>query len=145
MEILAHSCKAFEDHYYSLSLITAWGIIEKLLQARWQRYIDDHREVQVEVAGELVPLVNSERAKKLRDGNNFTASVVTETLVCLEQLPFALYKPLNQVRDARNKWMHELRPVTRDAAHSALQLAQGMLRQIEGIDLSIPVQTQLHL
>jgi hypothetical protein len=144
VEILAHGCKAFEDHNYSLALVTAWAVIEKMLQARWHGYIDGERAAREIVDGQQVPRVNSDRAKKLKDGNNFTASVVTECLTCLSLLPFPLYKPLNQVRDARNKWMHELRPVTRDAASQAVQLAQDMLRQVEGIDLTIPVGTRLH-
>jgi len=145
VEILAHGCKAFEDHNYSLALVTAWSVIEKMLQARWHRYIDGERAAKEDVDGQQVPRVNADRAKKLKDGNNFTASVVTESLTCLGLLPFPLYKPLNQVREARNKWMHELRPVTRDAASQAVQLAQDMLRQVEGIDLTIPVGTRLHI
>jgi hypothetical protein len=143
-ELLAHSCKAFEDHEYSLSLIVSWAITEKLLQCRWSRYLSEERQNKVEVDGEQVPLLTKEREKKLTDGNQFTASVTTEFLTCLGLLPFKLYQRLNRVRNARNHWMHELQPVSWEAASDAIRLAQEMLREVEGVNFSIPVLTRFH-
>jgi len=138
-ETLSFSCKAFEDHNYNLCLITAWGIIEKLLKLLWDRYINENRKNMVDLNGEKTLLINADRAKLLRDGNHFTASVITEVLTCMERLPFTFYKSLNEVRNARNKWMHELRPVQSDIAYQGLKLAQDLLRHVDGFDFTIPV------
>ncbi len=43
-ELYLRSCKAYEDHNYSLAVITAWVIVEKLLYLHWERYINKNRQ-----------------------------------------------------------------------------------------------------
>ena len=134
VELCLRSCKACEDHNYALSLVTAWALVENLLQRLWSRYIDDQRDRQVE-DGEV--FLNSARREKLTYGRDFTASVISEFLSLADIIPFELFQVLSKVRKARNDWMHELRPVTRLDANEAVGLAQRMLNFVDKLDFAI--------
>lgn len=134
VELCLRSCKACEDHNYALSLVTAWSVVENLLQRSWSRYIDDQRDRRGE-DGEV--FVNSARRDKLTDGRDFTASVISEFLSLADVIPFDLYQILSKVRKARNDWMHELRPVTRLDANAAVVLAQRMLNFVDKLGIAI--------
>ena len=73
-----------------------------------------------------------------------TASVISEILSLENSLPFALYQELSDVRGARNDWLHELKPISREDGQHALHVAEEMLRLVDGIDLSLPGGLQLH-
>ncbi len=144
VEILAHSCKACEDHNYNLALVTAWAIIEKTLSECWGRHLDDLKSQNVEVQGQLLPVMNSDRKRNLT-GSDYTASIISETLNLLGLLPFELYRRLKRIRDGRNHWLHRLKPVSGQDADKAIQLAQDMLRHTERVDLNVPIHFGLHL
>ncbi|MDP9379592.1 MAG: hypothetical protein M3Q29_05470 [Chloroflexota bacterium] len=137
-DLYNRSCKAFEDHDYNLCLITAWAIVENTLQKRWSRYIEANRKR--EIGGEFVPFINSKRQDRLTDGDAFTASVIIEVLSLVDLLPLDLYHDCNTVRKARNGWIHNLAPVDRDTAMTAVSTAEAMLAQVQGVRLqAIPV------
>lgn len=140
--LLAHSCKAFEDHDYSLCLVTAWTIAERLLWARWEEYLRANRTR--EVNGEAVAFVNRDRMKKLLDGRDFTASVVSEILSLMDLLPYSLYRDLASVRGRRNAFLHGLGQVARQDAECAVRVAEEMLRLVTGIDMLVPLQSAIH-
>lgn len=135
VELCLRSCKACEDHNYAFSLVTAWAVVENLLQRLWSRYVDDQRGRQVEEDAEV--FLNSARREKLTDGRDFTASVISEILSLVDLIPFDLYQVLSKVRKTRNDWMHELRPVTRLDANDAVELAQRMLNFVDKLDIAI--------
>jgi hypothetical protein len=140
-ELHMRSCKAYEDHNYNLCLITAWAIIERLLQTLWTRYVDDYREKQID--GAAVTLINADRKSKLTESRDFTASVVSEILSLTERLPFSLYRDLSTIRKARNDWIHDLIPVSREAAGLAIQTSEGMLSLVEGLNLKVPLVSRI--
>jgi hypothetical protein len=51
----------------------------------------------------------------------------------------ALYADIETVRRARNRWLHGLEPPTVADAKLSVDLAQEVLRAVEGIDFEIHV------
>jgi hypothetical protein len=141
VELYLRSCKAFEDHNYALSLVTAWAVVENLLQRLWIHHIGEQKQKTVEGTDVFI---NSDRMSKLADGRDFTASVISEFLSFADVLPFKVYQNLSYVRRARNDWMHELKPVTRLNAIEAVQLTHQMLNLVDELDLNIPIGSRLN-
>ena len=101
----------------------SWAIVEALIHKRWTSHI----------AG--APGMNSDRRQKLT-GRDYTASVKIEMLALAGRLTSEEYANAEVVRKARNKWMHELRPVTSSTANYAAGLAARLYQN----DFSIPVR-----
>jgi hypothetical protein len=139
-DLYLRSCKAWEDLDYGRCLVDAWALTEKLLQARWNRYLEENRLREVE--GSKVAFINSERKKTLTS-STYTASVITEILSLLGLIPFDLYRDLSEVRSARNRWLHDLRRVSSDEAIVSIRAANRMLRLVDGIDLTLSVFPQV--
>jgi hypothetical protein len=118
---------SLQDHDYPRSLITAWTIIERLLDLKWSEYMKGHRKVTIE--GEEISFINSDRLKKL-EGRDYTASVRTEVLSLLGILSFEVYKDMENIRKVRNGWMdgwmdgwmHELKQVKMSDARDAIKV-----------------------
>jgi len=141
-DLYLRSCKAHEDHNYSLSLVTAWTIAENLLHRLWRHYVGENRLRQT--ADTKLVFINRDRRDKLMDSRHFGASVISEILSLADQLPFELYQKLSEARDARNRWLHELRPVSRDDGLRAVETAEQMLRMVDEIDLKLSLVSRLH-
>lgn len=135
------SCKAYEDHNYALCLITSWAVTERLLQTLWTRYLDQNREKHID--GTSVTVINADRKSKLTETRDFTASVISEILSLTEQLPFDLYKDLSTIRKARNNWIHDLKPVPREAAGLSIETSERVLELVEGLKLKVPLVSQI--
>ena len=54
-------------------------------------------------------------------------------------IPFTLYKDLKVVRQARNDWIHKLKPVSRETAQASIDLAERMMALVENLDLQVSV------
>ena len=121
--LLLRATKATEDEEYGLALIIAWSLSEQMLNARWVEYLRGQG-------------ASNARVRKLQE-RDWTASVVTEALSVAKQLDDEHYTALNAVRKARNRWAHELGPVSEDEAHRAVRLAGSMLRSIGGFSLAL--------
>jgi hypothetical protein len=135
-------CKAFEDHYYSLCLVTAWTIIEKLLRLLWESYIDQNRDRGSATGG--ASFINADRKKKLTEGRDFGAAMISEILSLVDRINFSLYTDISEVRRVRNDWIHGLRPVPREAAAKSAELAEQMLSKVCGLDLKVPLSWKIH-
>ena len=72
----------------------------------------------------------------MTEGRDITASTTAEILSLLDRLPLDLFRNLSKVRGARNKWIHDLAPVPAGTAHLALEVAEDMLRLVEGLDIA---------
>jgi hypothetical protein len=123
-----------------MSLILAWAVTEALLGELWERYLDKTKTRPGDGEHLLMP---STRKKRLSGGPDMTASLITEMLSLLEQIPFSLYRRLSEVRAARNKWIHDLRPVSAETTLTAMSVAEDMLEVVHGVSLSMP--RSLHL
>jgi hypothetical protein len=142
VELYLRACKACEDHNYSLSAVTAWVAIEKLLYTRWDRYVERNR--QRDVDGSQVTFINAERKERLTEGRDFTAAVISEILSLTGEMPFAVYNDMSKVRQVRNRWMHEFHPATRQEAELAVGTAARTLLLVEKIDVEALLAVQLH-
>jgi hypothetical protein len=89
------------------------------------------------------PFMARKRMERLSDGPDMTASLTVEMLSLLERIPFPLCRRLNDVRGARNKWIHDLRPVPAPTAVTAMGVAEEMLELVHAVSLSLP--RSLHL
>lgn len=141
-DLLLRSSKALHDHNYSLSLITSWSIAEKVLQLRWEKYLDSQKEREDD--GKKIVFINKDRKKNLMNGRDYSASVVSEILSLAGILSFELYKDMQLVRKARNNWIHNLSPVSRETAELSIKVAATLLYYFERIYLSFPISTSLH-
>jgi hypothetical protein len=141
-DLYARSCKAFEEHNYPLCVITAWAISEKLLRLLWERYVEANRERTVE--GKTVVFINKNRKERLTKDREFTAGMISEFLSLTNALPFPLYQQLTEIRKARNAWMHDLRSMSRELAELSVNVAEQMLRLVDGIDLHAPLIARLN-
>lgn len=140
-ELYTKACKSYEDHDYATSLTVAWTITEHLVQVLWDRYIQRNRERTAD--GERFTFINAQRRARLTGGRDYTASIISEVLSLLDELPFDLFERLGQVRSDRNAWLHDLRPVSRAAAGTAIDVARQTLGFVEGIELEAPLLARI--
>lgn len=134
--LLNRAAVYYEEHNYPLSVVTAWTISERLLNLRWDDYLEANR---VRVSQEAqVSFINADRKKKLK-GADFTASIVSEILSLVGQLPFGLFKQLEDVRRARNGWLHDGDIPTRQIAELAVDSAREMIAEVLNIPLQLPL------
>jgi hypothetical protein len=144
VDLILFSAKAFEDHNYPLSLVTSWVVTERLLAIEWRRYLAEYEIGNAKRGGVEGPLINRDRRERLLDTRTFTAAVIAETLSLLGRLDNESYERAVRVRKARNNWVHDLRPASRQEAAEALLLAQTMLDTTSGISLQIDAVSRLH-
>jgi hypothetical protein len=143
LEMFAHACKDYEDLNYAFALVTCWTIVERLLQVQWNRFVKTQATQEVEIQGKKVPFVDKTRRDRLNDHRSFTSAVIAEILTFNGVIPFATYDLLSKIRSARNAWVHELKPISREQSSSAIKLVEIMLREIESIDLDVPIVDRL--
>jgi hypothetical protein len=116
------------------ALIQAWAAIERILTSVWESYLADNRARENDAPGRV--FINSDR-RGLLTGRDFTISVVSEILSLLDQIPPDLYRRLAPVRQARNRWMHQLTPTSAAESAQGLQLAFDLLRHVHNVDLDL--------
>lgn len=140
-DLFMRASKSLEDHNYSLSLITSWTITEKVLQSRWEKYLDSQREREIDNV--KTTFINKERKKTLI-GRDYSASVVSEILSLAGILPFELYKDMQVIRKVRNNWIHSLAPVSMEMASLSLKVTATILYLFERIYLTFPIAPSFH-
>jgi hypothetical protein len=144
VNLYARSCKAYEDHDYSLCLATAWTVIEKLLYYFWEGYLN-HLNGTRQPAPGRAKFINSKRKDNLIKGQNYSASIVIEILSLTNTIPASLYEELMVLRKARNNWIHELKAPEWETAKDAVLKAAEMLRLIYNLDLNVPLGSSILL
>jgi hypothetical protein len=137
LDLLARSGSAYSAHDFNVCLVIAWTVCESLLQELWDRYLREKRE---DADGTVV--INADRRDFLA-GAEVTARITSEFLSLLGELPFDLYQVLNSARQARNKWVHELRPVPYTVAAEAMTAAERMLKLVHDIEIVLPKSLSL--
>jgi hypothetical protein len=133
-DLFARANLAYQDHNYSVALIIAWAVIEKLLRTLWNRYVEANRKRIVDA--EPQTFINADRRKRLIEGREFTAAVISEILSLCDELLLSDYNDINLVRKARNEWMHSVAGVSMDLAGLAMKVAGRMMMHVERIDLA---------
>lgn len=143
VDLILHSCKYFEEIRFELSLISSWTALERLLNDAWKHYVDSSGQ---RLPPQLAPQINKNRRKKLIEGRDYSASVITEVLSLAGTFPPATYETIDRVRKARNDWIHGLKSVTEDDAYDSIRLARSLLRHLRSIPLEIePMRTWRYL
>jgi hypothetical protein len=130
------------EHYqtfqHSLCLTLGWTLVEAILDDVWKRYIEQNR--QKEVDGVMMPFINQNRKERLTS-NDYSASMITETLSLLGVIPFDLYELLTKVRRARNGWMHSLVRPSEEDAREAVLLAKRMILYAYDVNVAVNLFT----
>ncbi|MFJ8965852.1 hypothetical protein ACIRG5_41330 [Lentzea sp. NPDC102401] len=126
LDLFLRASKAYQDHNHSLSVITYWAVIERLVNVLWQQMQADNKTRDGQA------FIEGARKKRLEDGRTFSASVMTEILSLMSYLPLDVYNDLAAVRKVRNNWMHSLAPVTAQDAEKANSVCEKLLKQVKG-------------
>ena len=134
VEFYASASQHYHEGNFSLALMQAWPVVESLLFELWRGHLE---EVNERYSSGDEKLINTPRLKLLT-GDKATASVVTALLVTLSILEPRIANRCDKVRQARNSLMHELKTPTRQLALEALELAETLMKQVIGLDLSQP-------
>lgn len=131
--LIAQSYKYHQDHNFNISLISSWASIEKMLIAVWKNYIKSNRRRSNK------SFINQDRETILLNGRDFTANVISEILSIADLLPLEIYDLVSKSRRARNKWVHELKPVTRQQAADSVKASVELLKLSYSVDLESPL------
>lgn len=94
-------------------------MIEALIYRKWQNHLNEIAENEIL---DDQKFINKARMKKL-EGSQCTASIVTEILSLMGKLSFKDYLLIEEIRKARNKWMHDLSPAPMEKAIKSFQSA----------------------
>lgn len=109
LHIIYQAHHLYRSNDFENSLLLAWMASERLLNQIYERFIE---QVQQEIIfqGKTRQLIDKKRKAKLNDGRTFSASVITEFLAFNKVIDTDLYLNLEEVRKARNNWVHRLAP-----------------------------------
>ncbi|WP_124712549.1 hypothetical protein [Mycolicibacterium nivoides] len=124
VDLFLRAAKAYQDHNHSLSLISYWTIIERLINRLWQRMQSENR------TRDSVEFIDGKRSKRLNDGRTFTAAVMSEMLSFQGYLDLETYNEIATIRRARNNWMHSLKMVGSDDSQTANSVCERLLKQV---------------
>jgi hypothetical protein len=131
VELLYRAGVQFSESRFAESLILSWTVCERLLDVLWTTHIEDNKRDQ----GNQIRM-NRDRRDKLK-GRDFTASVVLEILELAGRIPHELFERMNDIRRARNSWLHSLLDVSDGDASSAVRAAEQLMEHVTGINISI--------
>lgn len=130
VDLLYHQHYMFYRHRFAECLIGAWSIIEAALFHLWETYLTKCRESGTDIT--------RTRKQKLT-GRDFTASIVQEILNLSGIFSNDEYTKIDEIRKARNNWIHQLVPVSWEQASNALQLCGKMISKAWGIELLLTI------
>ena len=138
---LAKSLAAYKSADFTTSLVLAWFLLERFIEARWTHYLEtENREFE---HGQK--RINADRRKTLNDHRSYPVSAKLQILELAGKISFKQFFDLDILRDKRNEIVH---PKRRDNSSSVTQggsencgLAFELLQQfIEAeFDLQIPL------
>jgi len=128
----------YSEHNFSNSLTLSWTVCEKLLNIIWDNMLKGIRE---DTSNSIK--INNKRKEKLT-GIDFTASIKQEFLNLSETLSQELYEKIDDVRKARNKWLHSLKSIDDTESSKALSTARALLKEVSGIELLLTISRSIH-
>jgi hypothetical protein len=113
-DLFLRATKAFQEHNHSLSVITYWTVIERIINDLWKKMLEDESII-------------GNRKRRLTDHRTYSASSMTEILVFNGYIPKEMCDDLAEVRTCRNDWIHKLAPITADKAVLANTMCERLL------------------
>jgi hypothetical protein len=121
------SVASFGQLDFARSLITAWAVVEKLINVLWKQFISTNSQNNINRF--LSPPTSGARADKLKS-NNITASIKTEILSITNIITEEEYREIEKSRKARNEWMHTLKNISHEDAISCAFAAALLIKKI---------------
>jgi hypothetical protein len=121
------ACRQREKRFGE-AITLAWGVCEQLISLLWMKLLDDAKTGS---AAERMP--NSRRQKLI--GRDYAASVMVEMLEINGRIDHEMYRMLDLVRKARNKWAHEMRVPKENESNFSIHAVQRMILQVKGVQL----------
>lgn len=116
---------------FTNALIESWTVIEKMINMKWEVFIDRCKS-------EGVP-VNSRRKDRLANGSEFSAFVLSEFLSLSGLIDHKKYDTISLLRSVRNKWMHNMVQASDEIAVKALTLSTDMFSEQMGFPYRLPI------
>jgi hypothetical protein len=138
LDLFLRGSKAYYDHNYSLSLVTHWTVVEKLINVLWKQLQNEN----IERDGQR--FIDGNRKKRLADGRTFSASVMTEMLSLMSYIPLDVYTDIASIRKTRNDWMHGLNTVSANDAELASTVCERLLKQVKGYEMKASGVRRIH-
>ena len=137
-DLCLRASKAYQDHNYSLALITNWAVIEQLLQATWRRYQEDNS------SRDGKKFIDGPRKTRLRDGRTFSSAVIAEMLSFAGYIGHDNYTDLTMVRKSRNDWIHGLKKTTVADAQLSGSLCDKLMLEVKGVKVTNLTGLRIH-
>ncbi len=122
------ACRVREKRFGE-AIMLGWGVCEQLISVMW-------RDLISEIKANTSDRMKNQRIKKLTS-RDFTASVILEFLEIMGKVDHDLFRRLNIVRQARNKWAHELIPPKEDQAGICIRAIEQLMEKIIGVHLTL--------
>jgi hypothetical protein len=141
LDLLDRSYKAYEDLDFNRCLTNCWVIIEQIIDLYWQRFIDSNRHKVFN--GIPVEFIDKPRKDRLMNTSAFTASTRMEVLSFTQNIPFNLYKLIDEVRNTRNQWLHRLKPIDHNVAFKAIKTAEALINNVFSVKLSVKLDAHV--
>jgi hypothetical protein len=121
------ACRQREKRFGE-AVTLAWGACEQMISLLWVKLLED-----VTTTTGVVRMPNSRRQKLV--GRDYTASVMLEMLEINERIDHEMYRLLDLVRKARNKWAHEMRMPKENESNFSIHAVQRIIQQVKGVRL----------
>jgi hypothetical protein len=141
-ELLYRGVVAFQEFDASAALVHAWTTIEGLLGDEFMDYLVDQ---EVRPDGEDGSKFMNRERRDFLTGSGVNSRVTAEMLSLADRIPYDLYRDVLASAKARNRWLHRAEPVAPSSAAAAIHTATALFREVEGIDLTLSLQRQLHV
>lgn len=107
---------------FDVALISFWTVIESIMKDLWSRL--------------LIEKGVSRDRRKFLIGRDITASILSESLNLHGIIGTELYNNISESRKARNKLMHELKPIDPDVCYRSFASAKELIKLLHGIDIT---------
>jgi len=135
---LSKSLSEFKIGNYTTSLTLAWFVIESILIKKWGELLDAKNITYADNSRR----VNTDRKKFLMRSD---ISVVANLLELTDNIDFSLFKKIDEIRDYRNKIIHQNPDYICKFEHCTLALGTALERLLEKAPFSIIVPLSIQL
>ena len=120
---LLNGITEYRYHNWSSALTFLWIVVEEVIDYLWDKCIISNLEESQ---------IYNKRKNMLEDHRTYTTSVKQEFLLQTHFIYSEIYNKLFEVRQARNKLIHEGKMITKETAEKALEVVHELLVTISG-------------
>lgn len=123
---LLNGITEYKYHNWSSSLTFLWIVVEEIIDYLWDKCI---------IANIEKSSIYTKRKNMLDDHRTYTTSVKQEFLLQTNFISLDIYNELFEVRQARNKLIHEGKMITKETADKVLAVVHELLVMISGSEI----------